>query len=76
MEAVCALFGTADTEARWWVVEAVDKKRARLNCISHLLEQFPYEEIVHPPVAMPARVHSPEYVRHAVPPELFVPPKY
>jgi polyphosphate kinase 2 len=63
-------------EARWWVVEAVDKKRARLNCISHLLEQFPYEEIVHPPVDMPARVHSPEYVRHAVPPELFEPPKY
>jgi len=63
-------------EARWWVVEAVDKKRARLNCISHLLEQFPYEEIVHPPVAMPARVHNPEYVRHAVPPELFVPHRY
>ena len=32
-------------EAPWWVVEAVDKKRARLNCISHLLTQIPYNEI-------------------------------
>ena len=32
-------------EARWWVVQAVDKKRARLNCIDHLLKQFPYREV-------------------------------
>src|SRR5436309_2396310 len=32
-------------EAPWWVVEAVDKKRARLNCISHLLTQIPYEDV-------------------------------
>ena len=32
-------------EARWWVVQAVDKKRARLNCIHHLLKQFPYAEV-------------------------------
>src|SRR6476620_8010647 len=32
-------------EARWWVVHAVDKKRARLNCMDHLLKQFPYEEV-------------------------------
>ena len=32
-------------EARWWVVQAVDKKRARLNCIDHLLKQFPYAEV-------------------------------
>src|SRR5574343_1644659 len=35
-------------EAPWWVVQAVDKKRARLNCISHLLSQFNYEEIERP----------------------------
>ncbi len=63
-------------EARWWVVDAVDKKRARLNCIRHLLSQFPYEEITHPPVALPARVHSDDYVRHPVPPEMFVPSVY
>ena len=32
-------------EAPWWIVEAVDKKRARLNCISHLLTQVPYQEV-------------------------------
>ena len=63
-------------EARWWVVDAVDKQRARLNCIRHLLSQFPYEEIVHPPVELPPREHSEDYVRHPVPPELFVPSVY
>src|SRR6201996_7049817 len=37
-------------EAPWHVVQAVDKKKARLNCISHLLEQIPYQDVVHPPV--------------------------
>ena len=32
-------------EAPWWVVEADDKKRARLNCIHHLLKQIPYKEV-------------------------------
>ena len=32
-------------EAPWWRVEAVDKKKARLNCIHHLLSQVPYAEI-------------------------------
>ena len=32
-------------EAPWWIVEAVDKKRARLNCIAHLLGQIPYEAV-------------------------------
>jgi polyphosphate kinase len=40
-------------EAPWWIVEAIDKKRARLNCISHLLSRFPYNEIEHPPVVLP-----------------------
>lgn len=60
-------------EAPWWVVEAVDKKRARLNCISHLLTQVPYQEIIHQPVSLPPRVHHPDYQRHPVPPELYVP---
>ena len=41
-------------EARWWVVEGVDKKRARLNCIHHLLQQVPYAEVPHDPIVMPA----------------------
>ena len=63
-------------EARWWVVEAVDKKRARLNCIHHLLSQIPYEEIPREPVVLPARVHNPEYIRAPVPADMYVPSVY
>jgi len=63
-------------EARWWVVEAVDKKRARLNCISHLLSQIPYREIEHEPVALPERVHNPEYIRGPLPKDIYVPAIY
>jgi polyphosphate kinase 2 (PPK2 family) len=60
-------------EAPWWVVEAVDKKRARLNCISHLLAQIPYGDVAHPPVHLPDRERHDDYIRHPVPPEMFVP---
>jgi polyphosphate kinase 2 len=63
-------------EAPWWVVEAVDKKRARLNCIHHLLSQIPYKEIEHPPVALPERVHNPNYSREPIPREMYVPAVY
>ncbi len=63
-------------EAPWSLVHAVDKKKARLNCISHLLSQFPYEEIQREPVVLPERVRNPDYLRHPVPPELYVPEKY
>jgi polyphosphate kinase 2 len=63
-------------EAPWWVVEAVDKKRARLNCIDHLLRQFPYHEVEHAPVELPARVRHADYSRRPVPPEMFVPEVY
>jgi polyphosphate kinase len=63
-------------EARWWIVEAVDKKRARLNCIHHLLSQIPYEEVPREPVVLPARVHNPEYIRAPVPVDICVPSIY
>jgi polyphosphate kinase 2 len=63
-------------EAPWWIVQAVDKKRARLNCIDHLLSQVPYHDVPHPEVALPARVRNPDYIRHPVPPDMFVPEKY
>jgi polyphosphate kinase 2 len=63
-------------EAPWWVVQAVDKKKARLNCISHLLEQMPYREVEHAPVLLPARVRNADYLRHPVPEEMYVPEKY
>ena len=62
--------------APWWVVEAVDKKRARLNCMAHLLTQIPYEDIAHEPVVLPARVHNPDYSREPIPRELYVPSVY
>jgi polyphosphate kinase 2 len=63
-------------EAPWSVVEAVDKKRARLNCIAHLLSQFPYEEIIRPEVVLPERVHNPDYIRAPIPNEMYVPSRY
>src|SRR6201992_2221441 len=60
-------------EAPWWVVEAVDKKRARLNCIAHFLKQVPYGEIRHDSVILPDRVHDPKYHREQIPPEMYVP---
>jgi polyphosphate kinase 2 len=63
-------------EARWWVVEAVDKKRARLNCIHHLLSQIPYRELPHESVTLPARVHNPDYSRAPLSDELYVPEVY
>ncbi len=60
-------------EAPWWVVQAVDKKRARLNCIHHLLGQMRYEEVDHPTMVLPPRERHDDYVRHPVPRELIVP---
>ncbi len=63
-------------EAPWWVVQAVDKKRARLNCIQHLLEQFSYHEVQRPEIQLPQRERHADYVRNPVPPEMFVPERY
>ena len=63
-------------EARWWIVEADDKKRARLNCIHHLLSQIPYAELPDEPVALPQRIHHPDYQRRELPDEMFVPTVY
>src|SRR3954451_1940056 len=52
-------------EAPWWVVHAVDKKRARLNCIDHLLRQFPYEEMKKSTVVLPERERHEHYSRQA-----------
>jgi polyphosphate kinase len=63
-------------EARWWVVHAVDKKRARLNCIDHLLKQFPYSETPKTAIVLPQREHHEHYSRQAVPAEMLVPEVY
>jgi polyphosphate kinase len=63
-------------EAPWHIVEGNDKKRARLNCIAHLLSQVPFEEVPHDQAALPDRVFNPEYERRVLPHELYVPERY
>jgi polyphosphate kinase 2 len=63
-------------EARWWIVEGVDKKRGRLNCMHHLLQQVPYQEIIHEEIVMPARERQPDYAREPIPEDMYVPEVY
>ncbi|MFW7268033.1 polyphosphate kinase 2 [Gluconacetobacter sp. Hr-1-5] len=63
-------------EAPWWVVQAVDKKRARLNCIAHLLSLVPYRPVPKPDVVLPERVHHPDYERQPTPDAMMVPSRY
>jgi len=63
-------------ESPWFIVEANDKKRARLNCIHHLLDQIPYTEVPHEPISLPDRRFDPNYEREDLPPELYVPERY
>ncbi len=67
---------TSIPEAPWYIVEGNDKKRARLNCIDHLLGQIPYEPVAHEEITLPNRVFNPEYERATLPKELYVPQKY
>ncbi|MBE0590085.1 MAG: polyphosphate kinase 2 [Hydrogenophaga sp.] len=60
-------------ESPWWVVPADDKKKARLNCIHHLLSQMPYHEIERPGIELPERMRHEDYRRHEVPGEILVP---
>jgi polyphosphate kinase 2 len=63
-------------EAPWYIVEGNDKKRARLNCIAHLLSLVPYEAVPHTEITLPERVFNPDYERKVLPPDLYVPSKY
>ena len=63
-------------EAPWYVVPGNDKKRARLNCIDHLLGLIPYAEVPHEEVSLPNRVFNPDYEREVLPHDLYVPQKY
>ena len=63
-------------EAKWWVVQAVDKKKARLNCIHHLLGQIPYRDVERAQVELPQREYHKDYTRRPVPAEIIVPEIY
>lgn len=60
-------------EAPWRVVQAPDRKRARLSCIHHLLSVTAYAEVERPAIALPARVRNPDYLRQPVPASMCVP---
>jgi polyphosphate kinase len=62
-------------EAPWWVVEADDKRRARLNCISHLLSTIDYRDLTPPPPKLPPREQG-DYVRPPFDTQRFVPQVY
>jgi polyphosphate kinase 2 len=63
-------------EAPWWVVNADNKKLARLNCISHLLTRIPYEDLTPPPLVLPPRQSDIGYVRPPITSQNFVPEVY
>ena len=63
-------------EAPWYIVQGVDKKRARLNCIHHLLEQIPYHEVPGEQISLPERIFNPDYERSVLPQNLYVPRRY
>ena len=68
--------GTDITEAPWYVVNADDKRRARLNCISHLLAQVPYEDLTPPAIKLPRRQSDKKYVRPPMSEQKFIPQVY
>ena len=71
------MFSYTDTkQSPWYVVRADDKKRARLNCIDHLLDLIPYEDLTPKPLKLPPLKHDVAYVRPPVTEQTFVPEKY
>jgi len=71
------MFAYTDTkDCPWHVVEADDKRRARLNCISHLLSMVPYEEIPYKPIKLPKKEDKIGYVRPPRNTNTYVPPVY
>ncbi|EGQ9611103.1 polyphosphate kinase 2 [Vibrio cholerae] len=70
------MFAYTDTKhCPWWVVPSDDKKRARLNCISHLLSSVEYQEIEHAPLSLP-EINKQGYVRPPIEDQTFVPQRY
>lgn len=60
----------------WYVVNADDKKKARLNCISHLLSMVPYDDLTPEPIQLPPRQKNEGYVRPPITDQSFVPENY
>ncbi len=72
-----AMFAHTDIkQAPWYVVNADDKRRARLNCISHLLSLIPYQDLTSDPIDLPPRSIDEAYVRPPLEDQTFVPEKF
>jgi polyphosphate kinase 2 len=63
-------------QAPWWVVNSDDKKRARLNCIHHLLSQIPFQDLTPEPILLPPRQADFGYIRPPITDQTFVPEVY
>ncbi|MBT3378346.1 MAG: polyphosphate kinase 2 [Lentisphaerae bacterium] len=63
-------------QAPWYVVEADSKRRARINCISHLLDLVPYQDLTPPPIKLPPRQRNTGYVRPPISDQTFVPERF
>lgn len=71
------MFSYTDTkQSPWYVIPADDKKRARLNCIDHLLSLIPYRDLTQKPFKLPPLKHEVAYVRPPITDQTFVPEKY
>ncbi len=67
---------THTPESPWFTVEADDKKRARLNCIYHLLNKIPYEDMTPEPLELSPRKSADNYIRPPRQEQFFVPQTY
>jgi hypothetical protein len=72
------MFKYTDTkDSPWWVVDSNDKKRARLNAISHLLSVIPYQDVMPPAMELrPRKPASKGYMRVPIDSQTFVPTRY
>jgi polyphosphate kinase 2 len=72
-----AMFEYTDTkDCPWYVVDADDKKRARLNCISHILGRISYKDVLPPPIELPPRAEHGGYIRPPLESQTFVPSRF
>jgi len=72
-----AMFAFTDVKTcPWYVVDADDKRRARLNCIQHLLTMIPYEDVIPRVTELPPRADAGAYMRPPISEQTFVPEKY
>lgn len=71
------MFKYTDTkQSPWYVVQSDDKKRARLNCMAHLLSMIPYKDLTPDKMSLPPRQKQTGYVRPPITDQTFVPEVY